>query len=58
MKDTGELLCGSATLDGEYGLSGLSMGVPMRLGKGGIQEIVELELTADEQAAVDRRWNN
>ena len=54
LNDTGELLSGSAILDGEYGLSGLSMGVPMRLGKGGIQEIVELELAADEQAAVDR----
>ncbi len=54
VNDTGELLCGSAILDGEYGLRGLSMGVPIRLGKSGIQEIVELELAADEQAAVDR----
>jgi len=54
VNDTGELLSGSAILDGEYGLSGLSMGVPLRLGKGGIREIVELELTADELAAVDR----
>jgi malate dehydrogenase len=50
--DTGEIFPASVILEGEYGLTGLSMGVPVRLGRGGIQEIVEWDLAADEQAAV------
>jgi malate dehydrogenase len=42
----------TALLDGEYGLDGLYMGVPVKLGAGGVEEIVELELTDDEQAAL------
>ena len=42
----------TAYLDGEYGIDGLYMGVPVKLGAAGIEEIVELELTADEQAAM------
>jgi malate dehydrogenase len=41
----------TAYLDGEYGLRGLYMGVPVKLGAGGVQEIVKLKLSADE-----RRW--
>ncbi|MGH7710646.1 MAG: malate dehydrogenase [Gemmatimonadaceae bacterium] len=44
----------SAWLDGEYGMSGLFLGVPCRLGEGGLQEILEVELTADERAALDK----
>ncbi|MGH9203210.1 MAG: malate dehydrogenase [Vicinamibacterales bacterium] len=44
----------SAWLDGEYGMSGLFLGVPCRLGEGGLQEIVEVELTTDERAALDK----
>lgn len=54
VNDTGEVLAGSAILEGEYGQRGLSMGVPIRLGKAGIQEILEWELTADERAALER----
>jgi malate dehydrogenase len=42
----------TAYLEGEYGIDGLYMGVPVRLGAGGIEEIVELELTDDEQQAL------
>jgi malate dehydrogenase len=42
----------TALLDGEYGIDGLYMGVPVKLGAGGVEEIVELELTDDEQAAL------
>src|SRR5213075_720310 len=42
----------TALLEGEYGIDGLYMGVPVKLGAGGIEEIVELELTDDEQAAL------
>lgn len=54
VNDTGEVLAGSAILEGEYGQQGLSMGVPVRLGRTGIQEILEWELTPDERAALER----
>ena len=44
----------TAYLDGEYGIDGLYMGVPVRLGAGGVEEIVELELSEDEQAELGR----
>ncbi|MGH3133974.1 MAG: malate dehydrogenase [Gaiellaceae bacterium] len=40
----------TAYLEGEYGIDGLYMGVPVKLGAGGIEEIVELELSAEETA--------
>ena len=43
----------TALLQGEYGIDGLYMGVPVKLGGDGIEEIVELELTDDERAALD-----
>ena len=39
----------TALLEGEYGVKGLYMGVPVVLGKGGIEEIVQLKLSADEK---------
>jgi malate dehydrogenase len=42
----------TALLEGEYGIDGLYMGVPVKLGVGGVEEIVELELTDGEQAAL------
>jgi malate dehydrogenase len=44
----------TAYLDGEYGIDGLYMGVPVRLGAGGVEEIVELELSEDERAELQR----
>jgi malate dehydrogenase len=43
----------TALLDGEYGIAGLYMGVPVKLGAGGVEEIVELELTDDEKQALE-----
>jgi malate dehydrogenase len=40
----------AALLEGEYGLNGVYMGVPVILGAGGVEKVVELELTADEKA--------
>jgi malate dehydrogenase len=42
----------TAFLEGEYGIDGLYMGVPVKLGAGGVEQIVELELTEDEQTAL------
>ncbi|HEY2936546.1 MAG TPA: hypothetical protein VGJ25_08090, partial [Gaiellaceae bacterium] len=39
----------TAYLDGEYGVKGLYMGVPVVLGTGGIEKIVQLKLSADEK---------
>ena len=53
MLDEKRVLPCTAYLEGEYGIDGLYMGVPVKLGAGGIEEIVELELTTDEQAALE-----
>jgi malate dehydrogenase len=42
----------AAWLDGEYGMSGLFLGVPCKLGRGGIEQILQVELTGDERAAL------
>jgi malate dehydrogenase len=52
-EDDGKLLSCSAVLDGEYGFRSLSMGVPVIIGKGGIQHIVQWELPADERKELD-----
>src|SRR5204863_8020684 len=43
----------TAYLEGEYGIEGLYMGVPVKLGAGGVEEIVELELSEDEQTMLN-----
>jgi malate dehydrogenase len=52
MLDEKRVLPCTAYLEGEYGIDGLYMGVPVKLGAGGIEEIVELDLTEDEQQAL------
>jgi malate/lactate dehydrogenase len=54
LEDTGELFPCSVVLDGEYGQTGLSMGVPARIGAGGVEEIEEWQLAPDEQAGLAR----
>jgi malate/lactate dehydrogenase len=54
LKDTGEVIPCSVVLDGEYGQTGLSVSVPVRLGRGGVQEIQEWELAPDEQSGFAR----
>ena len=41
-------------LDGEYGINGLYVGVPVKLGARGIEQIIEISLTEDERAALNR----
>ena len=50
--DRKEILPCTAYLEGEYGIDGLYVGVPVRLGAGGVEEIIEFDLTDDEQAAL------
>jgi malate dehydrogenase len=49
MLDEKRVLPCTAYLEGEYGIEGLYMGVPVRLGTGGVEAIVELDLTEQEQ---------
>ena len=52
MLDEKRLLPCTALLEGEYGIDGLYMGVPVKLGAGGIEQIVEVDLTDGEAAAL------
>lgn len=52
--DQKRVLPGAAYLEGEYGVSGIYMGVPMQLGAGGLEKIIELELDSTEQAALKK----
>jgi malate dehydrogenase len=53
MLDEKRVLPCTALLEGEYGIDGLYMGVPVKLGGAGIEEIVEIDLSADERAALE-----
>jgi malate dehydrogenase len=48
--DQKRILPCAAWLEGEYGMSGLFLGVPCKLGRRGLEQIIEVELTADEKA--------
>lgn len=52
VKDNKRILPCSAWLEGEYGMSGLYLGVPCKLGRRGLERILEVELTADERTAL------
>ena len=54
LKDKKKILPCAAFLQGEYGIRDLFVGVPVKLGARGLEQIVEIELTEDEQAALDR----
>jgi malate dehydrogenase len=54
LKDKRRVLPAIAYLEGEYGYSDLYLGVPVVLGGNGIEQIIELELTADEKQALDK----
>ncbi len=51
--DKQEILPCTALLEGEYGIDGLFVGVPLKLGANGVEEIIEFDLTADEQSALE-----
>ena len=53
MLDEKRVLPCTAHLEGEYGIDGLYMGVPVKLGRGGIEEIIELGLSEDEQTMLN-----
>ncbi|WP_226085474.1 malate dehydrogenase [Mesobacillus sp. S13] len=54
LKDQRRVLPSIAYLEGEYGYEGIYLGVPTILGAGGIEKVIELELTTEEKAALDK----
>ncbi len=54
LKDKKKILPCAAYLDGPYGVKGLYVGVPVKLGRSGVEQIIEIKLTRDEQAAFDK----
>ena len=52
VKDKKRILPCAAWLQGEYGMRDLFLGVPVLLGKGGMEKVIEVELTGDERAAL------
>ncbi len=52
VRDKKRILPCAAYLEGEYGVSGIYLGVPIKLGKDGVEQIIELPLSEDERAAL------
>jgi malate dehydrogenase len=54
LKDKKRVLPCAAYLNGQYGTKGLYVGVPVKLGRRGVEQIIEIKLKPDEQAAFDK----
>ncbi len=57
LKDKKKIVPCSVFLQGEYGIDGLFVGVPVKLGAGGVEQIIEIKLTAEEDAALKKSAN-
>jgi len=58
LKDKKKVLPCAAYLEGEYGIKGLFVGVPAKLGAKGIEEIIQIKLSAEENAALQKSANS
>src|SRR6266511_3961158 len=54
LKDKRKILPCAAFLQGEYAISGLYVGLPVKLGRNGMEQIIEIKLTGDERAALNK----
>jgi malate dehydrogenase len=54
LKDKKKILPCAAYLEGEYGINGLYVGVPCKLGANGLEQIIEINLTAEERIALQK----
>jgi malate dehydrogenase len=54
LKDKKKILPCAVYLEGEYGYNDLFIGVPVKLGANGVEEVIQIELTADEKSALDK----
>ncbi|MEW5736607.1 MAG: malate dehydrogenase [Thermodesulfobacteriota bacterium] len=57
IKDKKKVLPCAVLLEGEYGINNLFIGVPVKLGKNGIEEVIEIKLTPEEDAALKNSAN-
>ncbi len=58
LRDTGEVLPGSVKLEGEFGHEGVALGVPVKLGANGVEEVVEWDLTEFEREQLGKPPTN
>jgi malate dehydrogenase len=56
--DRKRVLPGAAYLEGQYGIKGYFMGVPVQIGAGGVEKILELELNAAEKAELEKSFQS
>ncbi|MFN7947165.1 MAG: malate dehydrogenase [Blastocatellia bacterium] len=54
IKDKKRILPCAVYLEGEYGINGLFVGVPVKIGAGGVEEIIQINLTTEERAALQK----
>jgi len=54
LKDKKKILPCAAYLEGEYGIDGLFIGVPVKLGTKGVEEVIQIELTDEENTALQK----
>lgn len=54
LKDKKKILPCAVYLEGEYGYNDLFIGVPVKLGASGVEEVIQIQLTADEKTALDK----
>ncbi|PYP87797.1 MAG: malate dehydrogenase [Blastocatellia bacterium AA13] len=54
LKDKKKILPCAAYLQGEYGINGLYVGVPVKLGERGVEDIIQINLTTEERAALQK----
>jgi malate dehydrogenase len=54
LKDEKKILPCAAYLQGEYGMTDVYLGVPVKLGRHGIEQVIEVELAAEEKSALAR----
>jgi malate dehydrogenase len=54
LKDKKMILPCATYLEGEYGISGLFVGVPVKLGSRGVEDIIQINLTTEERAALQK----
>jgi malate dehydrogenase len=54
IKDKKKILPCAAYLTGEYGINDLFIGVPVKLGRGGIEQVIEITLRPEEDAALKK----
>jgi malate dehydrogenase len=57
LKDKKKILPCATYLEGEYGIKGLFIGVPVKLGKNGVEEIIQIKLTDEEKVALTKSAN-